>query len=457
MPIKTLNMNKFFGNSYSKSVKAVNEKINLSINPKRPIENIEEIIEPLKQEIDLIKKENKDQNNSIVRVYSSFDELLSSSNNLKFSTEKLLKIFDEDAKIEKNIQKNEEIYYQKISQKRKSQNKSPSQVKKAQEKSLNQQGIDVLGAGLVTAATSLLSQLGDKEAPEDDPNTNSSEVVAKELPPEGKALLDAIAGAEATGYNIVVGGGTFSSYKDHPRIFNKKENSDAAGRYQFLSSTWDPIAKKLNLTDFSPENQDRAAWQLAVDVYGKGKEGIIKALKEDPLKVSDKLRGTWPSLPGGSQENAQTSGFLSRFKSSLKKYNGSNITTKNSTAQSVNSNQKTSIVASSSNTIDEMSKIEPFTIEKSLSDFGLKIEDGDNQQNQLPKVKSLPTSSSNLNPPNKKINSTPIPLLPNNKGLGADVASVSTPNNLNSLASTVDPNNMQRMINIAYRGLGGIV
>ena len=140
---------------------------------------------------------------------------------------------------------------------------------------------------------------------------------AADIPPEGKALLDAIAGAEARDYNIVVGGGTFSSYADHPRQFNRSAGSDAAGRYQFLSTTWD---KYKPGKAFTPENQDIAAWRLAIAVYGEGESGLIRDLKKDPMRVAEKLRGTWPSLPGGSQENAQTKGFLRRYNDSVKRY-----------------------------------------------------------------------------------------------------------------------------------------
>lgn len=144
---------------------------------------------------------------------------------------------------------------------------------------------------------------------------------AADIPPEGKALLDAIAGAEAGGYNARYPSKTFNNgYKDHPRIPEPTPDgrtSDAAGRYQFLSSTWDQYKPAKA---FTPENQDVAAWKLATAVYGYGESGIVKDLQKDPMKVADKLKGTWPSLPGGSQTNTHTSGFLSRYKVALKKY-----------------------------------------------------------------------------------------------------------------------------------------
>lgn len=147
-------------------------------------------------------------------------------------------------------------------------------------------------------------------------------ITSSTIPAEGKALLDAIAGAEAGGYNARYPSKTFNGYADHPRIRERTPwgtYSDAAGRYQFLSSTWDQYKPAKA---FTPENQDIAAWKLATAVYGYGESGLVNALKRDPMTVARKLRGTWPSLPGGSQQNVHTSGYLSRYNTALKKYQG---------------------------------------------------------------------------------------------------------------------------------------
>jgi muramidase (phage lysozyme) len=148
---------------------------------------------------------------------------------------------------------------------------------------------------------------------------------AADIPPEGKALLDAIAGSESGGYNSRYPSKTFDNgWRDHPRISerilsgpNKGKTSDAAGRYQFLSTTWDQYKPAK---EFTPENQDIAAYRLAVAAYGYGESGLIKDLKKDPLKVANKLSGTWTSLPGGMEPNNATNGFLSRYKDKVKKY-----------------------------------------------------------------------------------------------------------------------------------------
>lgn len=67
--------------------------------------------------------------------------------------------------------------------------------------------------------------------------------------------------ADAGGYARLYGGGTFSSFADHPRqkITKWGITSTAAGAYQFLASSWDETQRTMRLPDFSPASQDLAA------------------------------------------------------------------------------------------------------------------------------------------------------------------------------------------------------
>ncbi|MDN3561705.1 glycoside hydrolase family 104 protein [Vreelandella neptunia] len=118
------------------------------------------------------------------------------------------------------------------------------------------------------------------------------------------AYLDMLAYAEGTprygnqdGYNVIVGGGTFESYHDHPRqlvwLPAYKINSSAAGRYQFLTRTWDDLAERFNLPDFTPASQDLGAIHLirqcqALSLIHNGR--IREAIHA--------CRRIWASLPG---------------------------------------------------------------------------------------------------------------------------------------------------------------
>lgn len=134
------------------------------------------------------------------------------------------------------------------------------------------------------------------------------------IPPEGRALLKTIGSTESSNrYNVRYAGTgdkTFQGFGDHPRIAEPitsgpdvGKTSSAAGYYQFIGSTWDQQKQKLGLSDFSPANQDTAAWDLAQTTY-KQKTGkdLLSTLKSgDTADVLPALSSQWSSLPGGRQ------------------------------------------------------------------------------------------------------------------------------------------------------------
>ena len=99
------------------------------------------------------------------------------------------------------------------------------------------------------------------------------------------------------GYDVLVGGGLFRGYADHPRVVvdlpRLKIQSTAAGRYQLLRRYYDAYKKTLGLKDFAPLSQDLIALQQirerrALPLIQAGK--IPEAIKA--------VRNIWASLPG---------------------------------------------------------------------------------------------------------------------------------------------------------------
>ena len=122
-----------------------------------------------------------------------------------------------------------------------------------------------------------------------------------ELPVNVRAFLDTLAFAEGTKghYNYIFTFVTFRSYADHPRkrICSGGLCSTAAGRYQFLSKTWDPLAKDLDLPDFTPPNQEKAALEL-IRRAGAYNNVANSSVRANFTKAVSKLNNIWASLPG---------------------------------------------------------------------------------------------------------------------------------------------------------------
>lgn len=100
--------------------------------------------------------------------------------------------------------------------------------------------------------------------------------------------------ADEGGYKRLFGGGTFTSFTDHPRVLVKKSgyNSTAAGAYQFIQSTWDKTRDVMKLPDFSPASQDKGAVGL---IAARGALADVKAGRlEAAIK---KCCHEWASLP----------------------------------------------------------------------------------------------------------------------------------------------------------------
>jgi len=132
--------------------------------------------------------------------------------------------------------------------------------------------------------------------------------------PATMALLDTIAFAEGTskypnkGYNTQFTGRQFSSV-NHPRqvLSSGWHRSDAAGRYQFLSTTWDSVGGG----PMTPERQDKGAVRLiikrlkAAGIRVNNANDLEYLLKTEGLsrRILAALAPEWASLPtiyGGS-------------------------------------------------------------------------------------------------------------------------------------------------------------
>jgi muramidase (phage lysozyme) len=170
---------------------------------------------------------------------------------------------------------------------------------------------------VITSATLLLAgcssdAASSEQADEDDANATSIDeaVSASSCAPASatgavaskhRAMLDTIAFTEGTarscgqdGYNTGYAYHCFSSCARHPRTVwsGGGYSSSAAGRYQFLTRTWET----MGMASFSPRNQDIAAVELI------GRRGVTlptsRALTATEFSnAMRKISLEWASLP----------------------------------------------------------------------------------------------------------------------------------------------------------------
>ena len=161
-----------------------------------------------------------------------------------------------------------------------------------------------------------------------------TKAASKEVPLEARALLDTIASKESPDYNTIYGGQKFSDYSDHPGVGvtikggpNAGKTASAAGRYQLIRPTWEDQRDKLGLKDFSPENQDKAAWNLAQETYNsRTSRNLLEDIKSGnpavQARIGNVLSKVWTSLPGGIEQGQGMTGFIGSLNQNLDIHRG---------------------------------------------------------------------------------------------------------------------------------------
>lgn len=129
--------------------------------------------------------------------------------------------------------------------------------------------------------------------------------------PNVRKFLNFIAQAEGVkyGYNTMFGNERFQSLGAHPNVRKAFKQTDgrtnyttAAGRYQFLNSTWNNLAKRYGFRDFSPQAQDLGAIAL---IAGRGALGDV--LKGNWQAAIQKTGKEWASLPSSTYKQGKRS------------------------------------------------------------------------------------------------------------------------------------------------------
>ncbi|MEM9449186.1 MAG: peptidoglycan DD-metalloendopeptidase family protein [Cyanobacteria bacterium P01_E01_bin.6] len=142
-------------------------------------------------------------------------------------------------------------------------------------------------SGLIADAIAQAAPWGNREPATSNPTAND----------RIEAFLDTIIHFEGGEANIIVGGGRFTDFSDHPRtmvwIPAINDYSSAAGLLQFTNTTWDEFSIKAGVNDFAPESQRKAGIALLEEL------GAIAALERGDVEEAIRLAGKrWASFPG---------------------------------------------------------------------------------------------------------------------------------------------------------------
>ncbi|MGK7872752.1 MAG: glycoside hydrolase family protein [Xenococcaceae cyanobacterium] len=151
-------------------------------------------------------------------------------------------------------------------------------------------------------------------------------LVMKEGDPYIRALMRTITASEANvtqPYHVIYGGKHVSDLSRHPnrcvpilRGPNVGNCTTAAGRYQFINTTWDEKAKRYHPKvsgflwwksySFEPEYQDSVVYAWLSDSKAWGVD-IPKLLRQGKIEeVLRLLSGTWTSLGYGIETNSMS-------------------------------------------------------------------------------------------------------------------------------------------------------
>ncbi len=178
----------------------------------------------------------------------------------------------------------------------------------------------------VIIAILLLNWRGSQELLEANTTSKLPTLAMKGGDPYLRALMRTISASEsnfAKPYSVIYGGNRVSNLSHHPNLCvqivsgpNKGDCTTAAGRYQFLSSTWEEKAKKYHPQptqllfwkeySFEPQFQDAVVYAWLSD-RKFWKTDISQLLQEGKFqKVQRLLSGTWTSFGYGIEDNSMT-------------------------------------------------------------------------------------------------------------------------------------------------------
>lgn len=178
-------------------------------------------------------------------------------------------------------------------------------------------------------------------------------LVMKGGDPYIRALMRTISASEANHpqpYTIIYGGQHVADLSQHPNLCvpivngpNQGNCTTAAGRYQFINTTWDEKAQRYHPEpsnfvlwkeySFAPEYQDAVtyAWLSDREAWGTDISALLQAGKL--TEVLQLLSGTWTSLGYGIETNSMSNKLPAIYQQLLQEELGEILPNQESTPQ----------------------------------------------------------------------------------------------------------------------------
>ena len=102
------------------------------------------------------------------------------------------------------------------------------------------------------------------------------------------------------------------------------KSSSAAGRYGLTEPAWrETVAAHPDVTDWTPLNQNKAAWYYGASVYRRKTGRDLSADLRDESRwpgITAALNKTWSSLPGGDSQRMTQEEFNQRLRAATARY-----------------------------------------------------------------------------------------------------------------------------------------
>lgn len=166
--------------------------------------------------------------------------------------------------------------------------------------------------------------------------TTAGQVMSGPAPAEINALMSAISGGEGGLESVnAIGAVPGLSQMTIDEAIAKVEQLRMQGKTSGAMGNMQQMSKYLrkrtiaagldpSVDKFNQENQYKINRAYLASLFAGGEQEVVNLIRSGRIdQVVNKLKGVWPSIPGGNQQNVHTSSFYNRFQTYLRQLQSS--------------------------------------------------------------------------------------------------------------------------------------